>query len=57
MKRNRMYDIILQNNSSTEVFLFRRQTPAEETGLYLLFNIELPEGAKDGEYTYAVLRN
>lgn len=52
-----MYDIILQNNSSKEVFLFEKQTPIEKTGLYLLFNIEMPEGVKDGEYTYAVIRN
>lgn len=52
-----MYDIILQNNSSKEVFLFEKQIPVEETGLYLLFNLEMPEGVKEGEYTYAVVRN
>jgi hypothetical protein len=52
-----MYDIIIQNNASKEVFLFQRQTPVEETGYYILFNLEMPDEVKSGEYTYAVLRN
>lgn len=52
-----MYDIILQNNASKEVFLFQRQTPIEETGYYILFSLEMPDGVKEGEYTYAIVRN
>ena len=53
-----MYDILIQNNSSKEIFLLSGQTPSEETGYYLVFkNLDLSPEIKGGEYTYAIIKN
>lgn len=53
-----MYDIILQNNADKRVFILSGMTNVSQSHLWLGFeNVELPEGAEDGEYTYAVIRN
>lgn len=52
------YDIILQNNASKEFFVLSGLQNTSSTELYLQFeDIELPEGAQDGEYTYACVCN
>lgn len=52
------YDILLQNNASKEYFIFSGVSATVETDLYVEFDdLELPESVKDGEYTYAVIRN
>lgn len=53
-----MYDILIQNNSSKEIFLLSGMTPYDETEYYINFQgIDMPEGVKSGEYTYAVILN
>lgn len=52
------YDIILQNNASKETFIISGVSSTGNSRLYLEFeNLEMPEGAQDGEYTYTVVRN
>lgn len=53
-----MYDILIQNNTSREVFIIKGLENASNDELYLQFDgVDMPEGVKDGEYTYAVIRN
>lgn len=52
------YDIILQNNASKEFFILSGLQNTSSTELYLQFEeVDLPEDAQDGEYTYAVVKN
>ena len=52
------YDILLQNNASKEYFIFSGVESTVENNLYVEFDdFEMPEKVKNGEYTYAVLRN
>lgn len=52
------YDIILQNNASKEFFVVSGLQNTSSTELYLQFEeVDLPEEAQDGEYTYACLCN
>lgn len=52
------FDIILQNNGDKRIFLLSGMTNVSENQLYLDFeNVELPDGAENGEYTYAVIAN
>ena len=55
-KRNRMYTIILRNNSTNEVAVYNNMQDVAMGRLYLEFrnvDIDVP----DGEYTYAVFTN
>lgn len=53
-----MFDIILQSNASREVFVLRNLDNVSQTNRYLEFiDVTLPDGAEDGEYTYAVIFN
>lgn len=50
------YDLIIQNNASKEIHLYRNLENETENGLYMTFsNIEL--GVKDGEYNYYVVES
>lgn len=52
------YDILLQNNGSKEIFILSGVEATLETRLFVEFDdFSLPEGAKNGEYTYAVIQN
>lgn len=53
-----LYDIILQNNGSKENFIISGVQSTSTSNLYIDFeDFEMPDGVKEGEYTYAVLQN
>lgn len=53
-----LYDIIIQNAASKEVFVLSGLTPTVENGLYAQFeDVELPERATNGEYSYVFIQN
>lgn len=53
-----MYDILLQNNSSKEVFLLSKLWPSELSTYFITFqNLRMPSGVTSGEYTYALIYN
>lgn len=55
---NNYYDILLQNNGTREVFVLKRVRSEEENRLFIRFEgVDIPEGMKNGEYTYAVIKN
>lgn len=56
MTKETKYDLLLQNNASKEFFYFVGLEDNSYNHLYYRFNVDL-SGCKDGEYTYAVLRN
>lgn len=52
------FDLFLQNNSSKEVFILSGLSTTEVTDYYVRFTeLDLPEGCKSGEYTYALIFN
>ena len=52
------YDILIQNNGSKETFIISGVTADVETDLFVEFDdFEMPEGVKNGEYTYALIQN
>ena len=52
------YTILMQNNASKEFFIVSGLVNTSSTELYLQFeSVDLPEGMKDGEYTYAVVKD
>lgn len=58
MKKSMLYDIIIQNNGDKRMWVLRGLENVSDTHLYLDFeDVELPEGAEDGEYTYACIQN
>lgn len=53
-----MFDILIQNNASKEIFILPQMENMSENNLYLQFdNVNFPSGVVDGEYTYAVIYN
>lgn len=52
-----MYDIIIQNNTTRQVFLIRAENTSDDARYLQFEDIDIPSEAKDGEYTYAVIRN
>ena len=53
-----MYDLILQNNGDKRMFILSGLTDISDTHLYLDFeDVTMPEGAEDGEYSYACIHN
>lgn len=53
-----MFDILLQNNASREIFILHQLDNVSDTNRYLEFvDVTLPDGMNDGEYSYAVIYN
>lgn len=53
-----MFDILIQNNASKEIFILKQLENVSDSNLYLQFeDVDLPAAVKGGEYTYAVIFN
>lgn len=52
------YDILIQNNANRQIYLLSGETNLSIDGRYLQFDdVDLPDEAVDGEYTYAIIVN
>lgn len=53
-----MFDLILQNNASKKIYLYKGLENDSENNLYIRFsNFEFVNGEPDGEYTYYLIFN
>ena len=53
--KNKIYDLLLQNNASKEFFIYSGLADISASHLYYEFDLELD--VPDGEYTYCVQAN